>query len=81
MTLLSLSYSSNISILELLQPCPLSHHSLAYLQPCLFQKEGIPVCYVISYPDLVRFAWFYNFDRAMEAAVGHHCHLEEWKLL
>jgi hypothetical protein len=41
--------------LELLQPYPLSHHSLAYLQPCLFQKEGIPVCYVISYPALQEF--------------------------
>ena len=28
--------------------------------------------------DLVRFARFFNFDRALEVAVGHHCHLEEW---
>ena len=28
--------------------------------------------------DLVGFAWFYNFDRALEVAVGHPCHLEEW---
>ena len=55
MTLLSRFFILLLSNLELLQPYPLSHYSLAYLQPCLFQKEGIPVCYVISYPALQEF--------------------------